>query len=232
MMRGPGQLGVDVLRLDAVAFTWKRLGTNCQNQPEAHLIAQAYRALLAIAAPAVLLKAEAIVAARATCCRTSACTGSERPECQLAYHNQLMVMIWSSLAAGDAALAARRCVAAADARSAGWVTYVRCHDDIGWAVERCRRRPPSGCRAPRTARSSPVSTVATSGSRSPTACRSPATPTTVTSARAALRPRCVASVMPCAEATPIEIDLAVRRLELVYGVMFGFRRHAAGVHGR
>ena len=54
--------GVDVLRLDAVAFTWKRVGTNCQNQPEAHLIAQVYRALLAIAAPAVLLKAEAIVA--------------------------------------------------------------------------------------------------------------------------------------------------------------------------
>ncbi|MEZ5230686.1 MAG: alpha-amylase family glycosyl hydrolase, partial [Acidimicrobiales bacterium] len=26
--------GVEVMRLDAVAFTWKRKGTNCQNQPE------------------------------------------------------------------------------------------------------------------------------------------------------------------------------------------------------
>ena len=54
-------MGVDIIRLDAVAFTWKRLGTNCQNQPEAHLIAQALRAALGIAAPASILLAEAIV---------------------------------------------------------------------------------------------------------------------------------------------------------------------------
>ena len=45
--------GVDVLRLDAAPFLWKRLGTNCQNQPEAHLVVQALRALVRIAAPAV-----------------------------------------------------------------------------------------------------------------------------------------------------------------------------------
>ena len=54
--------GVEVVRLDAIAFLWKRLGTNCQNQPEVHAIAQGLRALLRIACPAVLLKAEAIVA--------------------------------------------------------------------------------------------------------------------------------------------------------------------------
>jgi len=36
--------GVDVFRLDAVAFMWKRLGTNCQNQPEVHDLLQALRA--------------------------------------------------------------------------------------------------------------------------------------------------------------------------------------------
>ena len=54
-------LGVEVLRLDAIAFLWKRLGTNCQNQPEVHAITQALRAVARIAAPAVAFKAEAIV---------------------------------------------------------------------------------------------------------------------------------------------------------------------------
>jgi amylosucrase len=53
--------GVEILRLDAVAFMWKRLGTDSQNQPEAHYILQAWRALTRIAAPGLILKAEAIV---------------------------------------------------------------------------------------------------------------------------------------------------------------------------
>ena len=55
-------VGVDVLRLDAAPFLWKRLGTNCQNQPEVHELLQAFRAAMRIAAPAVAFKAEAIVA--------------------------------------------------------------------------------------------------------------------------------------------------------------------------
>ena len=128
-------VGIDVLRLDAVAFTWKRLGTNCQNQPEAHLIVQVLRALMAVAAPAVVLKAEAIVGPR----ELTTYLGSherQRPECQIAYHNQLMVMVWSALASKDAVLlseAMRRLPPTPS--TAGWVTYVRCHDDIGWAVD-------------------------------------------------------------------------------------------------
>ena len=53
--------GVEVLRLDAIAFMWKRLGTTCQNQPEVHSITQALRAVARIACPAVAFKAEAIV---------------------------------------------------------------------------------------------------------------------------------------------------------------------------
>ena len=55
-------VGVDVLRLDAAPFLWKRLGTDCQNQPEVHELLQAFRAAMRIAAPAVAFKAEAIVA--------------------------------------------------------------------------------------------------------------------------------------------------------------------------
>ena len=127
--------GVEILRIDAVAFTWKRLGTACQNEPEAHLLAQAYRALLAIAAPAVILKAEAIVAPQQLVPYLGA-HRQQRDECQLAYHNQLMVMLWSSLATGDARLATESLASLpATPASAGWVTYLRCHDDIGWAVD-------------------------------------------------------------------------------------------------
>jgi amylosucrase len=42
--------GIDVLRLDAAPFLWKRMGTDCQNQPEAHLLVQAFRALTRLAA--------------------------------------------------------------------------------------------------------------------------------------------------------------------------------------
>ena len=53
--------GVEVLRLDAVAFIWKKLGTNCENLPEAHLLIQAFNTLARIAAPALIFKSEAIV---------------------------------------------------------------------------------------------------------------------------------------------------------------------------
>ncbi len=126
--------GIDVLRLDAAPFLWKRLGTNCQNQPEAHLIVQALRALVRIAAPAVAFKAEAIVAPDDLVQYLGA-HEQYRPECDLAYHNQLMVMLWSSIATRDARLAtvALRRLRPAPPEAA-WVTYVRCHDDIGWAV--------------------------------------------------------------------------------------------------
>jgi amylosucrase len=132
-----GNIGVDVLRLDAVAFTWKRHGTNCQNQPEAHLIAQVLRSFTQLAAPAVLLKAEAIVGPRELTGYLGAHGAfGERAECQLAYHNQLMVMIWSALASRDAVLlsASMKRLSPTPA-GAGWATYVRCHDDIGWAVD-------------------------------------------------------------------------------------------------
>lgn len=128
-------LGVDVLRLDAIAFTWKRMGTNCQNQPEAHLLAQLFRAYLAIAAPGVALKAEAIVSPRDLVPYLGA-HRHERDECHLAYHNQLMVMLWSSFATADARLATESLAQLpATPRGAGWVSYLRCHDDIGWAVD-------------------------------------------------------------------------------------------------
>jgi amylosucrase len=133
-MLGLASAGVDVLRLDAVPFLWKRMGTNCQNRPEVHDLLQAYRAVLRIAAPAVAFKAEAIVAPR----DLVGYLGVGRHvgmECDLAYHNVLMVLLWSTLATRKVALLARTIAAMPPVPpGAGWLTYVRCHDDIGWAV--------------------------------------------------------------------------------------------------
>jgi amylosucrase len=126
--------GVDVVRLDAVPFLWKRLGTNCQNQPEAHRVLQALRALVRLAMPGVLLKGEAIVGPDEL---VGYLGGHDRfrPECDLAYDNQLMAMVWSALAARDVRLPARALGRRRPVPSrTSWVTYVRCHDDIGWAV--------------------------------------------------------------------------------------------------
>jgi len=127
--------GVEVLRLDAVPFLWKRLGTDCQNQPEVHLLLQALRALVRIAAPATVFKAEAIVAPGKLVRYLGGHDDGQRPECELAYHNQLMVLLWSALAARDATLmTAALGRMEQPPRTTGWVTYVRGHDDIGWAV--------------------------------------------------------------------------------------------------
>jgi amylosucrase len=128
-------VGVEVIRLDAIAFLWKRLGTTCQNQPEVHSIAQALRALLRIAAPAVLLKAEAIVGPDDLVHYLG--TGRHHGKVSdLAYHNTLMVQIWSMLASRDARLAAAalQCLPPVPTTTA-WICYLRCHDDIGWAID-------------------------------------------------------------------------------------------------
>ncbi|HTY73886.1 MAG TPA: alpha-amylase family protein [Actinomycetes bacterium] len=126
--------GADILRLDAAPFLWKRLGTDCQDQPETHLLLQAFRAMLSVAAPGVLLKAEAMVAPDILT-RYLGDHGEYCRECDLAYDNQLMVMLWSMLATGTSDLARQALTRRPAApRSTSWVTYVRGHDDIGWAV--------------------------------------------------------------------------------------------------
>ena len=128
-------LGVEVLRLDAIAFTWKRLGTNSQNQPEVHDLTQVLRALARIACPAVAFKAEAIVGPRDLVQYLGRGTHAGKVS-DLAYHNSLMVQIWSMLATGETRLAQQAPAALpAKAVTSGWITYARCHDDIGWAID-------------------------------------------------------------------------------------------------
>lgn len=128
-------LGVEVLRLDAIAFIWKRLGTTCQNQPEVHALTQALRTMVRIACPAVVFKAEAIVGPKDLPAYLG--TGEHHGKVSdLAYHNGFMVQIWSMLASRDVRLATYALQQLpAPPPSAAWVTYARCHDDIGWAID-------------------------------------------------------------------------------------------------
>ncbi|WP_338770921.1 alpha-amylase family glycosyl hydrolase [Massilia sp. METH4] len=124
--------GVEVFRLDSTAFLWKREGTPCMNQPEVHALLQALRAIVAIAAPGVLLKAEAIVPTREL---PAYLGGPGTPECHLAYHSTLMAAGWAALAEQDTGLL-RAVIEGTPAAPPGasWLTYVRCHDDIGWKI--------------------------------------------------------------------------------------------------
>ncbi len=127
--------GVEVLRLDAVAFMWKRMGTRCQSEPEVHMILQALRACSRIASAAVLHLAEAIVAPAEMLPYLGKGIHDGR-EGNLAYHNSLMVQFWSALATRDTRLMTHVLGTHFPDRltNATYATYIRCHDDIGWAV--------------------------------------------------------------------------------------------------
>jgi amylosucrase len=120
--------GVEVLRLDAVAFVWKRLGTSCENLPEAHMLIQAFNALVQITAPGMVFKSEAIVHPDEVVKYIS------EEECQLSYNPQLMALLWDALATRNVSLL-RHAMTKRFAILGGcaWVNYIRCHDDIGWA---------------------------------------------------------------------------------------------------
>lgn len=119
--------GVEILRLDAVAFLWKRLGTNCENQPEVHFIIQAFNALTRIAAPALVFKSEAIVAPDDVAQYIS------ENECQLSYNPGFMVLLWDGLATRNINLLTHSLKKRFNLPpNTAWVNYIRCHDDIGW----------------------------------------------------------------------------------------------------
>ena len=127
--------GVDVLRLDAVAFMWKRMGTRCQSEPEVHMLLQALRACCRIACPAVIHLEEAIVSPSEMLPYLGRGRHDGR-EGNLVYHNSLMVQFWNALAARDTRLMTHVLSTHFPERltNATYATYIRCHDDIGWAV--------------------------------------------------------------------------------------------------
>ena len=124
---GLANQGVEILRMDAVAFIWKRLGTSCESLPEAHRLIRAFNALCRIAAPALLFKSEAIVHP------DEVVSYIDPAECPISYNPLLMALGWEALATRDTRLLQQ----AVDRRqgikpNCTWINYVRSHDDIGW----------------------------------------------------------------------------------------------------
>ncbi len=119
--------GVEVLRLDAVAFIWKKMGTSCENLPEAHRLIQTFNAAARIAAPSLLFKSEAIVHP------DDVARYIHPDECQLSYNPLVMALLWNSLATRRVDLLSQALASRFRNHPAcAWVNYVRCHDDIGW----------------------------------------------------------------------------------------------------
>lgn len=120
--------GVELLRLDAVAFIWKQMGTPCENLPQVHTIIQAYNACARIAAPALLFKSEAIVHPDDVVKYISPW------ESPISYNPTYMALLWEAAATRDVRLL-RSSMAKRFSLPSGcaWVNYIRCHDDIGWS---------------------------------------------------------------------------------------------------
>lgn len=123
--------GADILRLDAVAFLWKKMGSVCQNEREAHLLLQLMKDCCQVTAPGVLFIAEAIVAPG----EISKYFGEDAinaKECEIAYNATLMALLWDAVATKSAALLNQGVKnLPVKLERATWLNYVRCHDDIG-----------------------------------------------------------------------------------------------------
>lgn len=120
-------LGVDVLRLDALAFVWKEKGTVCESLPKAHTLIRAFQYVARIACPSLEFKSEAIVHP------DQVIQYVHGDECALSYNPLQMALFWSTLATRDTRLLTLSLKKRwAIPRDCAWINYIRCHDDIGW----------------------------------------------------------------------------------------------------
>lgn len=123
--------GVDILRLDAVAFLWKKIGSTCQNEREAHLLLQLMKDCCQVTAPGVLFIAEAIVAPSEVA-KYFGEDAINAKECEIAYNATFMSLLWDGVATKNAVLLNQGLRhLPAKLERATWLNYVRCHDDIG-----------------------------------------------------------------------------------------------------
>ncbi|MBD2176697.1 alpha-amylase [Pseudanabaena sp. FACHB-1998] len=127
--------GVDILRLDAVAFLWKKIGTSCQNERKAHLILQLMKDCCQVSAPGVLFIAEAIVAP-VEVIKYFGEDAIAAKECEIAYNATLMALLWDSVATKNTKLLSQGIKSLPNKlERATWLNYVRCHDDIGFGFD-------------------------------------------------------------------------------------------------
>ncbi len=125
--------GVDVLRIDAVPYIWKELGTDCRNLPRVHTIVRMMRMIGEIVCPGILLLGEVVMEPE----KVAPYFGTvEKPECHMLYNVTTMAAIWNTAATKDVRLLKSQMETVSSLPSAcTFLNYLRCHDDIGWGLD-------------------------------------------------------------------------------------------------
>ena len=125
--------GIDVIRLDAVPYIWKELGTNCRNLPQVHTLVRMMRIISEIVCPGVLLLGEVVMEPS----KVVPYFGTvEKPECHILYNVTTMASTWNTVATRDVGLLKRQLdQVAALPKEYVFQNYLRCHDDIGWGLD-------------------------------------------------------------------------------------------------
>ncbi len=125
--------GVDIIRLDAVPYIWKTLGTSCRNLPEVHTLVRIMRMASEIVCPSVLLLGEVVMEPK----EVVPYFGSvEKPECHMLYNVTTMASTWHTVATKDVRLLKHQLgTVFALPKEYTFLNYLRCHDDIGWGLD-------------------------------------------------------------------------------------------------
>ncbi len=125
--------GIDIIRLDAVPYIWKELGTSCRNLPQVHSLVRMMRLISEIVCPGVLLLGEVVMEPA----KVVPYFGTvERPECHMLYNVTTMASTWNTIATKDVGLLRRQIdQVCALPKEYVFLNYLRCHDDIGWGLD-------------------------------------------------------------------------------------------------
>lgn len=125
--------GMDVIRLDAVPYIWKQLGTSCRNLPQVHTLVRLIRLACQVVCPGVLLLGEVVMEPS----KVAPYFGTpERPECDMLYNVTTMCTTWNTVATRDVELLRYQMEqVCALPRTCLFQNYLRCHDDIGWGLD-------------------------------------------------------------------------------------------------
>ena len=125
--------GIDVIRLDAIPYIWKELGTPCRNLPQVHTLSRILRMAVEIVCPGVLLLGEVVMEPA----KVAPYFGTPgKPECHMLYNVTTMATTWHTLAAGNVSLLKRQMeTVCALPKDFLFLNYLRCHDDIGWGLD-------------------------------------------------------------------------------------------------
>ncbi len=125
--------GVDIIRLDAVPYIWKTLGTNCRNLPQVHTLVRIMHMAADIVCPGTLLLGEVVMEPS----KVVPYFGTvEKPECHMLYNVTTMASTWHTVATRDVRLLRHQLDQVfALPKQYTFLNYLRCHDDIGWGLD-------------------------------------------------------------------------------------------------